>query len=100
MSAQPIHVFAKWEVKQGHLKTVLNLLPQIVRASTSEKGNLFYKVHQHNADENILLLFEGYKDETALSDHRNSEHFQTIVVGKIIPLLEDRDTIPTTPLTI
>lgn len=100
MNKQPIHVFARWRVKQGHLNTVLSSLPQIVRESTSEEGNLFYKVHQDNSDANTLLLFEGYKDEAAWGAHRNSDHFQVIVVGKIIPLLETREVILMTPLSI
>jgi autoinducer 2-degrading protein len=98
MNKQPIHVFAKWQVKQGQLDTVLTLLPEVVKKSTSEEGNLFYKVSQASSNVNILILFEGYKDEPALDQHRNSEHFQTIVIGKIIPLLESREVILTTPL--
>ena len=98
MNKQPIHVFAKWQVKEGHLNTVLNLIPEVVAKSTSEEGNLFYKIHQDNSNENILVLFEGYVDEAAVEQHRNSEHFQTIVIGKIIPLLEAREVVLTTPL--
>ncbi|GAA4320367.1 putative quinol monooxygenase [Mucilaginibacter gynuensis] len=97
---QPIHVFAKWQVKEGQLDTVLNLLPEVVKKSSSEDGNLFYNLLQDNSDANTLILFEGYKDEVALAEHRNSDHFQTIVIGKIIPLLEAREVILTTPLAI
>jgi (4S)-4-hydroxy-5-phosphonooxypentane-2,3-dione isomerase len=93
MSQQPITVFAKWKVKEGQLETVLNLLTDAVKSSRSEAGNLFYKLHQSSADPNTLVLFEGYKDATALEQHRNSVHFQTIVVGKIVPLLENREVI-------
>lgn len=98
MEQQPIHVFAKWQVKGGEIDTVLNLLTDVVSKSTAEEGNLFYKVHQSNTDANMLILFEGYKDEAALATHRNSEHFQTLVVGKIVPLLEAREVTLTFPL--
>jgi len=98
MSQKPIHAFAKWQVKEGQLDTVLNLLTDVVKKSSQEKGNLFYKVHQSNSEANTLILFEGYKDEAALAEHRNSEHFQTVVVGQIVPLLEAREVIVTTPL--
>lgn len=98
MESSPIHVIAKWKVKPGELSTVLALLPAVVKASVAEPGNLFYKIQQDKADPNILLLFEGYKDEAAAAEHRNSEHFQSIVNGKIAPLLEAREVNITTPL--
>jgi len=93
-----IHVIAKWKVKQGNLQSVLDLLPAVAKASSAEPGNLFYKIQQDKTDPNTLLLFEGYSDEAAAAEHRNSEHFQTIIVGKIVPLLEAREINITTPL--
>jgi (4S)-4-hydroxy-5-phosphonooxypentane-2,3-dione isomerase len=42
---------------------------------------------------NTLILFEGYTDETAVDEHRNSSHFQNLVIGNIIPNLENREVI-------
>ena len=100
MDQEPIYVFAKWQAKEGQLGTVLSLLKEVAAKSTGEEGNLFYKIHQSNTDANTLLLFEGYKDEAALAEHRNSEHFQTLVIGKIIPILEAREVILTTRLDL
>jgi quinol monooxygenase YgiN len=99
-SSTTLHVFAKWQVKEGRLDTVLNLLTEVVKKSKAEEGNLFYKVHQDNAAANTLLLFEGYKDEAALEAHRNSAHFQKIVVGEIVPLLEAREVMVTSQLFV
>jgi len=98
MSQTPIHVFAKWQVKEGQLDIVLSLMAEVVRKSVQEKGNLFYKFHQSTTDPNTLVLFEGYKDEAALAEHRNSEHFQTLVIGKIVPVLEAREVIVAIPI--
>ena len=98
MESTPVHVIAKWKVNPGELRSVLALLPAVVKASSAEPGNLFYMIQQDRTDPNTLLLFEGYKDEAAAADHRNSEHFQTIVAGKIVPLLEAREINITTPL--
>ena len=100
MKQQPIHIFAKWQIKDGNIETVLNLLTQVVGKSTAEDGNIFYQVHQSNTDANTLVLFEGYYDEAALAAHRASEHFQTLVVGQIVPLLEAREVILTSPLVL
>ncbi|MDB5146907.1 MAG: antibiotic biosynthesis monooxygenase, partial [Mucilaginibacter sp.] len=46
MNQQAINVFAKWQVKEGELDTVLNLLAEVTKQSRTEEGNLFYKLHQ------------------------------------------------------
>jgi len=100
MNQQTINVFAKWQVKEGKLNTVLDLLAEVAKQSRAEEGNLFYKINQSSTDANTLLLFEAYKDEAAVADHRGSAHFQTIVVGQIVPLLENREVFVTTELGI
>jgi (4S)-4-hydroxy-5-phosphonooxypentane-2,3-dione isomerase len=92
---EPVYVFAKWQVKREHLATVLLLLPQVAKKSREEKGNLFYKLHQSTSDATTLMLYEGYTDEAAAQEHRNTEHFQEIVLKQIIPLLESREVIVT-----
>ena len=94
----PVHVFATWKVKEGHLEYVINLLNTVKEESVKEKGNLFYRIHKSNIEANTLVLFEGYINEEAVSDHRNSVHFQELVLGQIVPLLENREIILTTPL--
>ncbi|SEW42921.1 Quinol monooxygenase YgiN [Chitinophaga sp. YR573] len=98
MNEIPVYTFAKWQVKEGQLDSVLKLLTEVAEQSSKEEGNLFYKIHQSKSDANTLILFEGYTNETALEGHRNSEHFKTLVIGKIIPKLENREVIITSQL--
>jgi quinol monooxygenase YgiN len=98
MSEKPVYTFANWQVKEGQLAAVLSLLEELTAKSKAEDGNLLYIIHQSDSDENTLILYEGYKDELALAEHRNSEHFKTIVIGKIVPLLENRQIVITTQL--
>lgn len=93
MSEQAIYVYAKWQVKEGKLDEVLQILNETSKKSSEEKGNLFYKIHQSQTDQNTLILFEGYENESALEFHKNSEHYQNLVVSQIIPLLENREVI-------
>lgn len=94
----PVYVFATWNVKEGEIDTVLNLLMTVRDESIKENGNLFYKIHQSNSDSNTLILFEGYKNEAALEEHRNTSHFQELVLEQIVPLLENRAIVLTTLL--
>ena len=93
MGRKPVYTFATWRVKEGQLAAVLTMLAELMAESTAEQGNLLYQIHQSNSDVNTLVLFEGYKDESALTGHRNSEHYQTLVVEKLIPLLESREIV-------
>lgn len=93
MSEQAIYVYAKWQVKEGKLDAVLQILKEAAQKSSEEEGNLFYKIHQSKTDENTLILFEGYENESAVEFHKNSEHYQNLVVKQIIPLLENREVI-------
>ncbi|SHM41746.1 putative quinol monooxygenase [Flavobacterium saccharophilum] len=94
----PIHVFATWKVKEGQIENVLQLLKTVHNESIKEEGNLFYKIHQSKSDLNTIILFEGYSNEAAVAEHRNSPYFQDLVLGKIVPLLENREIILTTLL--
>ena len=98
MGMKPVYTFAKWRVKEGQLAAVLDLLADLTAQSTAEEGNLLYQVHQSTSDANTLILFEGYEDESALAAHRGSEHFKALVIGRIIPLLEDREIVVATRL--
>jgi len=98
MSTQPIHVFARWQVKEGQLDTVLQLLTEVVKKSREETGNLFYTVNQSTTDTHTLMLYEGYVSEAAVNEHRSSPHFQETVIGGIIPLLENREVILAIPV--
>lgn len=96
ISQKLVHVFAIWKVKEGHIETVLDALKTVREKSVKESGNLFYKIHTSNEDVNTIVLVEGYTDEAAVTYHKNTAHYQDLVTGKIIPLLEKRETILTT----
>ncbi len=86
-----IFLFARWQVKEGQMATVLELLPALVANTRKEKGNLQYHIYQNNTDGNQLLLFEAYRDKDAVDAHRSSDHFKQIVLEQIVPLLESRE---------
>ncbi|MGS2741794.1 putative quinol monooxygenase [Sinomicrobium sp. M5D2P17] len=93
-----VHVFATWQVKEGHIDTVLNVLKVVREESIKENGNLFYTIQQSNTDTNTLILFEGYRNEAAVEEHRNTSHFQDLLLGQIVPLLASREIVLTTPI--
>ncbi len=91
IQTKPIYLFAKWKVREGQLEKVLSLLPKLAELSRAEEGCLFYHVHQGRSETHTLMLYESYRDEAALDEHRASAHFQKIVVGEILAMLVGRE---------
>ncbi len=100
MNLKPIYLFAKWQVKEGHADQVLELLAQMTEKTRQEEGNLFYRIHQSISDNNTLMLYEGYADTSAVEAHRSADYFQSLVIGKIVPMLESREAILTSELEL
>jgi len=84
-------LIVKWKIRESETARILELLPTLAENSKKEKGNLFYAIYQSENDPNELILHERYSDIEAAEAHKNSEHYQKIVVGKIIPHLEIRE---------
>lgn len=86
-----VAVTASWHTQPGQEETVHRLLLQAAAAVREhEPGNLLYLTHQDAADPTHFLVYEQYADQAALEAHRDSAHYQELVVGKIVPLLAQR----------
>ncbi|GAA3725496.1 quinol monooxygenase YgiN [Spinactinospora alkalitolerans] len=83
-------VLAEYFPREGRAEQVISLLRELAEASRSESGNLGYRFHQDLERPDRILIEERYTDAAAFQAHRDSEHFQRIGVGCIIPLLADR----------
>ncbi len=83
-----IAVAGDWRTQPGKEEAVHRLLLQVAAAVREyELGNLLYLVHQDSADPAHFLVYEQYASQDALDAHRNSTHYQELIVGKIAPLL-------------
>ena len=56
-----------------------------------EPGCRLYHACRSQDNPDNFLLYEHYVDEAALVGHREAPHFQEIIEGTIIPLLEKRE---------
>jgi autoinducer 2-degrading protein len=87
-----IHVLARWRAEIGKHSEVMLHLQSVISASRKEPGNRRYDVYQNIEDPHQFLLDELYVSEEAVQAHRTSEHFVSIVQGKIAPLLTERSS--------
>ncbi|KAK1183942.1 putative quinol monooxygenase [Streptomyces sp. NBS 14/10] len=90
-------VVARYRAKEGEENTVLPLLDTMAAASRQEPGNLTYRVHQGTEDPRTIVLYEEYASEADFTAHCATPHFQEIVLGKVVPLLESRDVLRCAP---
>jgi quinol monooxygenase YgiN len=70
---------------EEHLKTMA------VEVKASEPGCLLYHACRSTDNPDNFLLYEHYEDQAAFEGHRTTPHFQSIIEGTIIPLLEKRE---------
>lgn len=90
-------VVARYRTMPGEQDTVLPLLDTMAAASRQEPGNLAYRVHQGTEDPQAIVLYEEYATEADFTAHCASPHFQEIVLGRVVPLLESRDVLRCAP---
>lgn len=100
MNQQTVFTFAKWQVKQGELEKVLELVAAAAEKSRKEPGNLFYKIYQSSADSHTILLHEAYAGSEGVEAHRNAAHYKELVMNQIIPRLEKREITLTSELAV
>jgi len=84
-------LIVKWKIRETETAGILKLLPVLAEGTKSEIGNILYAIYQSETNPNEIILHERYADEAAVEAHKNSVHYQTIVVDKIMPHLETRE---------
>ncbi|WP_394777978.1 putative quinol monooxygenase [Undibacterium sp.] len=90
-NASQITVLARWQLADSAQSDVLCALGKLRLASLGEPGCLGYEVYQSmDTPQHSVLLLERYLDQAALDAHRQSAHYQELVVGRILPLLTAR----------
>jgi len=85
-----IQVIARYTVSAGNEEKVVALLREAAPLSRSEPGNLDYTPYVDPDDPRRVVLLERYVSREAIDAHRETAHFQEIVLAQIVPLLEER----------
>ncbi|RFU37169.1 antibiotic biosynthesis monooxygenase [Actinomadura logoneensis] len=90
-------VVARYLARPGERDGLLPLLDEMARESRKEPGNLAYRAHVGTEDDRLVVLYEEYVSEDAFTAHCETEHFQRIVLGQIVPRLESREVYRLSP---
>ncbi len=84
-------VVARWYTKDGADDEVAAQLRVMVPFANAEPGCAFYVANRGVDDPRRFLLYEQYHDEAAFRAHTETDAFKEHVLGRIVPLLEQRE---------
>ena len=76
--------------RAGEEERAAEIIPRLVAASSAEPGNIHYLAHRDPEDPRVFLMYEQYRDKAAFEEHGASEHFKTLGLGELFPLMEER----------
>ena len=99
MEDNKVFYMVKWQVQPGQEEVVHQALQQLVAQSRTEPGCLYYQPHVSTAQPDQIYLYEAYASPAAAAAHRETDYFQKIVLGTIVPLLLTREVVAVSPLT-
>lgn len=74
-----IKVVARSIAHPEHIEKIIELSKLLVESSLLEEGCIDYGLFQDINDPNVLTMIETWSDETALENHKSSEHVKAIV---------------------
>lgn len=85
-------LIARYYVQPGKAEVVETALARMAEAvRADEPACLLYNANVSVDDPNVYCLYEVYEDEAALAAHRETPHFQEIIEGIVVPVLERRE---------
>ena len=82
---------ARLTARDGEQDRAADLIGRLVEATRAEPGNVHYIPHRDPEDPRVFLMYEQYRDKAAFEEHGQTEHFQSIAVGELFPLMEGRE---------
>jgi quinol monooxygenase YgiN len=85
-----LQVIARHRIAAGKEEEAMALYQQVASATRREPGNISFAVYRSLDDERDIVLLERYASTAALDEHRESAHFNDLVVGRLAPRLESR----------
>ncbi|SIT41658.1 Antibiotic biosynthesis monooxygenase [Paraburkholderia ribeironis] len=86
-----LQVIAHYFAKPGNGDALVKPLTELAAATRAEPSNLDYEFFRSPLDPDHFVILEQYSHAEGLAAHRETEHFQRIGVGIVIPLLARRE---------
>ena len=84
-------LIARLTAREGEQDRAAEIIPRLVAASGAEPGNVHYIPHRDPEDPKVFVIYEQYRDKAAFEAHGETEHFKSIALGELFPLMESRE---------
>ena len=85
-----LQAIARYTITAGNEDEVHALLPRLAEASRGEAGCLAFEAYRNLDDPRDVVLLERYESAESFAAHRETPHFQDLVLKRIVPLLDTR----------
>jgi len=72
---EPVTVFASFEGAAGKTEELESLLRLMVANTRAESGCEQYDLYKERGSEGVFHLFERYRDQAALEEHRAAPYY-------------------------
>jgi quinol monooxygenase YgiN len=82
---------ARLTAREGEQDRAAELIARLVEATRTEPGNVHYIPHRDPEDPRVFLMYEQYRDKAAFEEHGQTEHFKSIGLEQLFPLMESRE---------
>ncbi len=80
----------RYRAKRGMGDKVAEALAEMIPLARRERGCDLYLVSRSQDDPDAFFIYEQYVDQAAADAHRETDHFESIIRGRIPPLLDER----------
>ena len=74
--------------REGEEDRAAELMEQLAAATQQEPGNICWIGHRSTENPRTFMVYEQYRDEDAFKEHGQTEHFKSIGLGQLFPLME------------
>ena len=93
-----VAILAKLPVQPGKRDEFIDAFSSMFPVAEAEPGTLVYALHADDADENLVWIYELYRDQAALDEHSGSDGMKAAIAA-FGPLLAGRpELIRLTPV--
>ena len=74
--------------REGEEERAVALIRELAAGTHTEPGNIHWIVHRSTENPRTFMVYEQYVDEDAFKAHGQTEHFKSIGVEQLFPLME------------
>jgi quinol monooxygenase YgiN len=77
-------------MRTGHDAEIITLFQQLQAGTRNEPGCISYVVQRSRENPLHFLIYEQYRDEAALQEHRDSPHFKQFATNGVFRFVVQR----------